>query len=85
MAHSYAYLCRKAGLAPAKTKLRVPSRYEPTRYVRFHMPEIAALGEPAETRLVGFRSLRDREWLWDMASNYAAITKTLTTFFPDHP
>lgn len=87
MAHSYTWHLRKAGLLPAKTAVRVPPSHEPPRYALFHMPEIRAIDEAAETRLVGFRSFRDREWIEEMSSNYTALTRgrCLTTFFPNHP
>ncbi len=79
---SYSYLLKRAGMMPYPAKR---ARVEhPRYYVRFHMPAIDGLNEPAETRLVEFTNYRDRDWIEDMTANYAALG-TLTTFFPDHP
>lgn len=68
----------KGKLAPQREAL------EATRYALFFLPEI--INEPAETRLVGFRSTRDRQWIESISADYAALDPMhLTTFFPYHP
>lgn len=89
MAHSYKWHLRKAGLLPPKGQPRPTSpSHQPPRFALFHMPAIRALDEAADTRLVGFRSYRDQEWIEEMSTNYYILTRgrgPLTTFFPDHP
>lgn len=88
MAHSYAYLRKKAGLTPP-TGLAKPAR----SYVcaLFHMPALRGMrDDQAVTELRSLNNWRDHEWVEWMAGNYAALhrddpTQGLTTFFPDHP